>query len=99
MSETKARSAAWVCVDCFYAYHYGPAAVESPDHRWNPDKFRESMAKNEYEDWSCVAHEYGESWCEHCDSDSDGTETFSMSFCDTCRNPAGGSRHRLGCYA
>jgi len=97
MSKTKNKSEAWVCVDCYFAHHYGVDSVENPDPRWNSAAFTESMTKGEYTDWSCPDHNYTESWCYECDSDDDGTTTFSKSSCDTCHSIIAGSRHRL-CY-
>lgn len=85
----------WVCVDCYFAYHYGVKDVENPDPRWNSSKFLEAIGRNEWTDWSCPEHNYESSWCYECDSDEDDTQTFSKSPCQTCDSPAHGSRHRL----
>lgn len=98
MSVKTERREAHVCVDCLFAIHFGADSIENPDPRWNRDAFTESMKLGEWDDWSCVCHEYEESWCEHCDSDDDGTTDFSTKSCDCCKSPAAGSRHRFSIY-
>ncbi len=99
MSATKQRHEQWVCVDCLFALHFGIDGVENPDPRWNRDEVLKSVKSGEWTDWHCVCHEYDESWCEHCDSDDDGTMVFSYRQCDCCKSTLGGSRHRFSWHA
>lgn len=99
MSVTKQRHEKWVCVECYISHHFGTASIENPDPRWDREACAKSMSTGEWHDWSCVCHEYTESWCEHCDSDSDGTRDFSKSSCDCCGTLTAGSRHRMSYYA
>ena len=97
--KVKAECAqAWVCVDCLFGIHFGADSIENPDPRWDRQQFRKSTRAGEWSDWTCVCHEYAESWCEHCDSDEDGTNPFSMTKCDCCNSTVAGSRHRFRFY-
>lgn len=98
MSTKVTAAEAHVCVDCLFAIHFGEKSIENPDPRWNRAEFRKSMSAGEWSDWTCVCHEYTESWCEHCDSDDDGTDPFSTKSCDCCKSAAAGSRHRFRFY-
>jgi hypothetical protein len=95
MPKVSKRHEVWVCVECLLAHHFGADGVENPDPRWDRKRFLESMASGEWSDWDCVSHDYESSWCDACDSDEDGTRTFSWTPCECCGNPAGGSRHRF----
>jgi hypothetical protein len=88
-------SAARVCVDCYYAHHYGTDAVENPDPRWSADKFSVATANGYWADWHCSEHDWDADECGQCGTDNDGHDTFSWSRCDTCGTTAGGERYRL----
>lgn len=96
--STVVRLEAFVCVDCYTAYHYGADSLENPDPRWSAEDFRKGISEGEWADWYCVSHEYGMKVCPFCDTDSDGEVTFSTKKCDCCGTNIAGSRHRMSYY-
>lgn len=89
--STRAYSDAWVCVDCFFAHHYGK---HEHDGRWFAG---ESDTPCDREPLSLLAD-----WCELSDNtDSEsmmGIHDFSWSQCDGCGSVLGGPRYRLAVW-
>ncbi len=92
MSESYGE--AWVCVDCYFAHHYGAHEHEGQWFAGESDSpsDREPLALLEgYElaDNTDVNQEFGE---------ETGEQDFSWRSCDGCGSTLGGSRHRLAVF-
>lgn len=78
---------AWVCVDCYFAHHYG---AHEHDGQWfagenDSPADKEPLSKLE-----------GCELADNTDSETEeGMDDFSWSPCDGCGSTLGGSRYRL----
>lgn len=108
MTTRERLSDVWVCVDCYFAHHYG--ATEH-DGQWFAGESdtpcdREPLADldgYEVSDHTCSDHE-GDYWsddpCPHCGEagDENGIDEFSWRRCDGCGSTLGGARYRLAVW-
>lgn len=89
---------AWVCTDCYYAYHgLDEDETEAPDSE--PLGLIDPAA--DVSDNTCSSHDGGdETACIQCSQTGyeDGITEFSWSRCDGCGSHLGGSRYRLAVW-
>ncbi len=82
---------AWVCVDCYFAHHYG---AHEHDGEWFAG---DSYTPADREPLGKLAG------CELADNTNseteEGMDTFSRSPCDGCGSTLGGARYRLAVWS
>ncbi len=82
----------WVCVDCYFAHHYG--ATEHDGQWFAGDS--DTPADRE----PLVKIEEGSETADWTDSETEeGIDSFSWSSCDGCGSTLGGSRYRLAVWS
>lgn len=88
---------AWVCVDCYFAHHYGATHVDGQWFAGESDTpcDREPLALLEGYDLADNTYPEGDN---PEDPDETGEQSFSWASCDGCGSKLGGSRHRLACF-
>jgi len=89
---------AWVCVDCYFAHHYGARQVDGEWFAGESDTpcDREPLALlGDYE----IADNTYPNGDNPEDPDETGEREFSWAACEGCGSTLGGSRHRLALFA
>lgn len=85
----------WVCVDCYFAHHYGVTEVDGEFFAGESDTPADCEPLHltmgcELADNTNSNVEFGGD-----DYDESGMQDFSWSSCDGCNSTLGGSRYRL----
>lgn len=88
----------WVCVDCYFAHHYG---AHEHDGQWFAGESDTPADREPLALLSTVA-KYVSPWADVTDNtDSEtgeGIDPFSSSACEGCGSPLGGARYRLAVW-
>ena len=97
MNAARDHSDAWVCVDCYFAHHYGARHVDGEWFAGESDTpcDREPLALLEGYELADNTYVNGDN---PEDPDETGERTFSWRSCEGCGSTLGGSRHRLACF-
>jgi hypothetical protein len=97
MTETQKRAPRdyadiWVCVDCYFAHHYGAHEHEGQWYAGESDIPSDRKPLGMIDDERHLA--------DNTDSETgEGIDSFSMSRCDGCGSSLGGERYRLAVFA
>ncbi len=91
MTRREDYGEAWVCVDCYFAHHYGAHEHEGQWFAGESDSPADREPLALLEDYELA---------DNTDSETgEGMDDFSWRSCDGCGSTLGGSRHRLALFA